>query len=366
MPGERWILTVDLGTTGPKVGLVSTQGELLAWEKEPTRLSLLPDGGAEQDPHEWWEAIRRVTHRLLEGIPEARDRIVAIGCTGMWSALVPVDREGAPLTPAILWMDARGAPEVEEMFGGFPSVAGYRLDRLILWIRLTGGIPGHSGKDSFAHLLYLRRRRPEVYRETWKFLEAKDYLNLRLTGCAAASYDFIACFGLTDNRNIYRIDDHPTLLRMTGMDRERLPDLRKAVEVLGPLRPEAARDLDFRLGIPVIMGALDVQARAVGSNAVGDEALRRLFIVSDKALVGPTPAPGRGAAPGKQAASLVRLVHRRRISISVISKGASRSSWSASSCPSFRWVEKRHQPQVGRLRRTCAGPSLMFIATRQA
>jgi xylulokinase len=50
MPGERWILTVDLGTTGPKVGLVSTQGELLAWEKEPTRLSLLPDGGAEQDP----------------------------------------------------------------------------------------------------------------------------------------------------------------------------------------------------------------------------------------------------------------------------------------------------------------------------
>jgi xylulokinase len=272
MPGERWILTVDLGTTGPKVGLVSTQGELLAWEKEPTRLSLLPDGGAEQDPHEWWEAIRRATHRLLEGIPEARDRIVAIGCTGMWSTLVPVDREGAPLTPAILWMDARGAPEVEEMFGGFPSVAGYRLDRLILWIRLTGGIPGHSGKDSFAHLLYLRRRRPEVYRETWKFLEAKDYLNLRLTGCAAASYDSIALFWLTDNRDIHRIDYHPALLRAAGVDREKLPDLRKAVEILGPLRPEAARDLDLRPGIPVIVGTPDVQAGAVGSGAVADEA----------------------------------------------------------------------------------------------
>jgi xylulokinase len=93
------------------------------------------------------EAIRRwPLIACWEGIPEARDRIVAIGCTGMWSTLVPVDREGAPLTPAILWMDARGAPEVEEMFGGFPSVAGYRLDRLILWIRLTGGIPGSFGE----------------------------------------------------------------------------------------------------------------------------------------------------------------------------------------------------------------------------
>jgi xylulokinase len=62
------------------------------------------------------------------------------------------------------------------------------------------------------------------------------------------------------------------LLRAAGVDREKLPDLRKAVEILGPLRPEAARDLDLRPGIPVIVGTPDVQAGAVGSGAVADEA----------------------------------------------------------------------------------------------
>lgn len=271
MNHERWILAIDLGTTGPKVGLISLDGEIVGWEKEPTRLILLPDGGAEQDPAEWWEAIMRATHRLLDGIPGARDRIAAIGCTGMWSTLVPVDPSGVPLTNAILWMDTRGAEAVARLWGGFPSIAGYRLDRLFLWLRLTGGVPGHSGKDSIAHLLYLRQHAPEIYRETWKFLEAKDYLNLRLTGCAAASYDSIALFWLTDNRDIRRVDYHPRLLRLVGVEREKLPDLRPAVEILGPLRPEAARDLSLPLGIPVIMGTPDVQASAIGSGAVRDE-----------------------------------------------------------------------------------------------
>ncbi len=271
MQEKTWILAIDLGTTGPKVGLVSLEGEILGWEKEPTRLILLPGGGAEQDPAEWWAAILRAAHRLLDPIPGARDRIAAIGCTGMWSTLVPVDPGGAPLANAILWMDTRGAEEVQRLWGGFPSVAGYRLDRLLLWLRLTGGVPGHSGKDSIAHLLYLRRYHPEIYRETWKFLEAKDYLNLRLTGCAAASYDSIALFWLTDNRNIRRVDYHPRLLQQVGVEREKLPDLRSAVELLGPLRPEAARDLGLPPGIPVIVGTPDVQASAIGSGAVRDE-----------------------------------------------------------------------------------------------
>ncbi len=271
MQEKRWVLAIDLGTTGPKVSLVSLEGEILGWEKEPTRLILLPGGGAEQEPAEWWAAIQRATHRLLDRIPGARDRIAAIGCTGMWSTLVPVDAGGAPLMNAILWMDTRGAEEVRRLWGGFPSIAGYRLDRLFLWLRLTGGVPGHSGKDTIAHLLYLRQHHPDVYRATWKFLEAKDYLNLCLTGRAAASYDSIALFWLTDNRNIHRVDYHPRLLQPVGVTREKLPDLRPAVEILGPLRPEAARDLDLPAGIPVIVGTPDVQASAIGSGAVRDE-----------------------------------------------------------------------------------------------
>jgi xylulokinase len=120
---------------------------------------------------------------------------------------------------------------------------GYGAGKLVKWLRLTGGLPGHSGKDSIAHILFLMAERPEVYARAAKLLEPKYYLNLRLTGRAAASFDSITLHWVTDNRRADRIDYHPDLLRALGLDRAKLPDLKRAVDVLGPLQAEAARDL---------------------------------------------------------------------------------------------------------------------------
>ena len=53
----KHVLAVDLGTGGPKVALVSTDGEIIGHEFEKTELLLLPGGGAEQDPNDWWRAM---------------------------------------------------------------------------------------------------------------------------------------------------------------------------------------------------------------------------------------------------------------------------------------------------------------------
>jgi hypothetical protein len=102
---------------------------------------------------------------------------------------------------------------------------GYNLFRLRTWLRLTGGAPARSGKDPLAHILYLRRADPERYRAAHKFLEPKDYLNLRLTGRFASTYETLTLHWLTDNRDIRRVDYHPTLLRYAGLRREQFPDL---------------------------------------------------------------------------------------------------------------------------------------------
>jgi xylulokinase len=91
---------------------------------------------------------------------------------------------------------------VEAITRGFPSLMGYNLFKLRDWLRLTGGAPTRSGKDSLAHILYLRRADPARYRATHKFLEPKDYLNLRLTGRFASSYETLALHWVTDNRDI--------------------------------------------------------------------------------------------------------------------------------------------------------------------
>ncbi len=264
------ILALDLGTTAAKAAVVSPQGELLAWDAEPQALIFTPDGGVEQDPRAWWETLTRLVQRLLTNAPELRAAIRAVCCTAQWSGTVAVDAGGEPLGNAIIWMDTRGAPAIAELVGGFPSVMGYNLFKLRTWLRLTGGAPARSGKDPLAHILWLRRADPARYRAACKFLEPKDYLNLRLTGRCASSYETLALHWLTDNRDVRRIDYHPTLLRYAGLRREQFPDLYPSTAVLGELLPAVADEWGLPRGVQVIAGSPDLHATAIGSGGLSD------------------------------------------------------------------------------------------------
>src|SRR5579859_2163457 len=266
------VLAIDLGTSGAKAALIDARGTVLGWDKQPTGLILPPGGGAEQDPHDWWAAIVRAVRGLMALDLAAPRDISAACCTAQWSGTVPVSRAGQPLGNAIIWMDARGQRYVRAITGGWPSIDGYGVARLLTWLRLTGGVPTHSGKDSIAHILYLQHQRPQVYQAADQLLEPKDYLNLRLTGKAAASYDSITMHWLTDNRRIDHIDYDDRLLRLAGIEQAKLPPLKKAVDVLGPLQAEAADALGLRAGVPVVMGCPDLHSAALGSGAVDNYA----------------------------------------------------------------------------------------------
>ncbi len=268
---DRLILAIDLGTSGPKVALVTPQGQIVAGEIEDTDVILLPGGGAEQDPAVWWDSIGKASRRLLSSVAAGTiDRIAGIAATAQWSGTVCVDEAGSHLMNSIIWMDSRGAPHAREMTGGFPSFEGYGLSKILKFIRITGGAPGHSGKDSIAHILYIKKELPDIFESTYKFLEPKDYINLRLTGKFAASFDSIALHWVTDNRNINKVAYHPGLLALTGIPLEKLPRLGKSTDILGELTEDAAAHLGARAGIPVIFGTPDLQSAAIGSGAVRD------------------------------------------------------------------------------------------------
>ncbi|MFW6011706.1 MAG: xylulokinase, partial [Desulfosalsimonas sp.] len=266
----KYILAVDLGTSGPKSALVSERGAILAHAFVKNDLRLYPDGGAEQDPEQWWESILETFRILLEKRLVPAENIAAICCTSQWSGTVAAGKDGRHLRDAIIWLDSRGSRYVKEITKGFLPIQGYSAARLLRWIRLTGGAPSHSGKDSLAHILYIKNRHPEIYQKTWKFLEPKDYINLRLTGRAAASYDSIALCWVTDNRNIDRIAYDRRLIKMAGLDRDKLPDLVRATDIVGTLKKEVADELGLSSGVAVAAGCPDVQAAAVGSGAVDD------------------------------------------------------------------------------------------------
>ncbi len=266
------ILVIDLGTTACKVGLVTPNGRVAAYvsEADATPIHFGPDGKAEQDPADWWAVITRNVRRVFAESGIDREHVAGVGVSTHWSGTVAVDERGKPLGNAIIWMDSRGAPYVAEITHGFPKIEGYGLRKLITWLRLTAGMPTRSGKDSIAHILYLQRREPERYRAAYKFLEPKDYINLKLTGKFATDPATITLHWVTDNRDINNVHYHPTLLAWTGVDAAKLPDILPTNSVLGPLLPEVAQELNVPAGLPVIMGAPDVHAPVLGSGAVDD------------------------------------------------------------------------------------------------
>ncbi len=265
---DKYILAIDLGTSGPKAALFSANGELLGSEFEEVRLLLFEDGGAEQVPDEWWRAVDTAVKRLLaRGLVPAED-IAAISSTGQWSGTVAVDADGNALGNAVIWMDSRGAPYIRQMAGG--PLSGYAPAKLLKWIRLTAGAPAIAGKDPIAHILYLKHNRPEIYRRAHKFLEPIDYIGFRLTGRMAASFDSITLHWLTDNRDISSVKYDDGLIRLAGLDRSLLPDLQPANSILGPLHADAARAWGLREDVHVIIGAPDIHTAQVGSGAVRD------------------------------------------------------------------------------------------------
>lgn len=264
------ILAIDLGTGGPKVALVDERGKVVAHEVETTGVILEPHGGAEQDPADWWAAITRAVHRLVAAAPEEAARLAGVSVTSQWCGTVPVDAAGEPIGNAIIWMDSRGAEAIGKVVSGRVNVMGYDPRRLARWVQLTGAAPSLSGKDSIAHILWLKEERPEVYDAAERLLEPGDYLNLRLTGRAVSSHDCAVMLWLTDNRDRDAITYHPQLLEWTGVDKAKLPQLVPSASVVGELLPDVAADWGVPAGVPVTTSMGDVHAACVGCGAVKD------------------------------------------------------------------------------------------------
>ncbi|MFW9845782.1 MAG: FGGY family carbohydrate kinase, partial [Candidatus Thorarchaeota archaeon] len=115
---RKYLLAVDHGTSAMKVALTDSCGEVLAFEFEENKLDLLPGGGAEQDPDEWWTTLLSCSRKLVEGGYVRAEQIAGICVSSQWSGTVAVDVNGNHLHNAIIWMDTRGEPHIKKALKG--------------------------------------------------------------------------------------------------------------------------------------------------------------------------------------------------------------------------------------------------------
>jgi xylulokinase len=264
------VIAIDAGTSGTKVGLVSLDGEVVAFTNGRYDTHFLPNGGVEQVPEEWWQVITSGVKQVIKASGAAPGEIVAIGVTSQWSVTVAVDEHGDPLMNAISWMDSRGGKYNAQVVKGFPSLEGYGAGKLFKWINIVGLPPMLEGTDTLAHMLFIKNELPEIYRKTFKFLEPMDFINMRLTGKACATQCSNIASLLIDNRKDGIKNYSPWALKMSGVDRTKLPDLLPIEGIIGDLKAEITREWGLSPGTVVITSAIDNSVVPIGSGAIAD------------------------------------------------------------------------------------------------
>lgn len=241
---ERYILAHDVGTSGTKAVLFDTQRLCVAGDCTESYTTLYPqDGFAEHNPEQWWKAVCTATKKLLEQTKVKAEDIAAISFSAIMNTCLPVDKNGTPLRNAIIWADQRGESQLPKLYAAADENAFY-------------DITGHriNGTYALTKMLWLKEHESEVFKKTYKFLQAKDFIIHKMTGAFATDYSDASHVGIFNMRNKQY---ESALLHDLGLSEDTMPEIKKSVDTAGTLSAEAARECGLISGIPVIMGGGD-------------------------------------------------------------------------------------------------------------
>jgi len=246
-------LGIDIGTSGTKALVLSPDGKVLATAESPHRMLTPKPGWTEQDPAEWWSASVKASRAALKKAKVKEVR--AIGLSGQMHGSTFLDASGKVLRPALLWNDQRTAvqcAQIEEKAGGRAALIG-----MVSNPALTG--------FTAPKILWFQQNEPKKFEKCRQVLLPKDYIRYRLTDEYASEVSDASGTLLLD---VKARTWHKELLSKLAIDSALLPRLVESQEVTGKLSAKAADELGIAGGIPVVGGAGDQAAGAVGTGVV--------------------------------------------------------------------------------------------------
>jgi len=261
---KKSLLGIDVGTSGTKVALYGVDGTLLAAHTAEYPMLQPQNGWAEQNPIDWWnatvEGIRAVLSETVSanaGIASAENiEIAGIGLSGQMHGLVLLDAAGEVLRPAIIWCDQRTSAEVEYM----KALAG---EKLISEISANPPMTGFTA----AKILWVQKNEPKIYEKCEHILLPKDYIRYKLTGEFATDVSDASGTQLLD---VSKREWSGELALKFGIRADLLPKLYESQEITGALSEKAEGEIGLAAGIPVVAGAGDNAAAAVGVGVVAE------------------------------------------------------------------------------------------------
>jgi xylulokinase len=245
------LIGVDLGTTGCKAAVYADDGTALGESYLEYGLITLSDVMVEQDPLAWWRLTKRAIGLALDAAAARREMVRGIAVSSQGISFVLLDAQGRPLGNAINWLDGRAVEECREILNRFPADDLFRA----------------AGKRAapfyvLPKLLWLRKRRPEVWRQARMMLMGHDYLVYQLCGECVTDHSMAGGVLLYD---LQRLDWSEELLAAFGIPRSLLPAVHWSGKPIGVLRRAVADELGLPAHVVVAVGGQDQKCAALGA-----------------------------------------------------------------------------------------------------
>src|SRR5579859_7489907 len=244
-------LGIDVGTGGTRALVMDERGNVVASASaEHAHFASPRPGWAEQDPRDWWRACGIAVRKALESSGIKAADIACVGFSGQMHGAVLLDSGDEVIRPALIWCDQRSEPqsrELEEQFG---------RDTLI---RLTCNPP--LTNFTLTKFLWVRENEPQNWARVAHVMLPKDYVRFRLTGERAIDMADASGTLLLDVTN--RVWSKEVLTK-TDINSSMLPALFESPQVCGKVSTAGAEATGLRAGTPVVAGAGDQAAGAVG------------------------------------------------------------------------------------------------------
>ncbi len=263
-----YAITFDIGTTGVKTCVfeISDTIKLLGSASEGYKLYVFPDGGAEQDPDEWWTAMCNTSKKAVAEAGIDASLIEGISFCSQMQGLVLVDEECKPVRRAMSYMDQRAREELKKGIAHGVQIAGASLPILLKSLMITGAVAA-SVKDPVWKYNWVKNHEPENFKRVHKWLDVKEALIARMTGRCVMTRD--SAFGalLYDLRKGHECWSE-SLCKTLGVDVKHMPEIINSTDVVGPLREKEAAELGLKAGIAVYGGGGDASLIGVGAGAV--------------------------------------------------------------------------------------------------
>ncbi|WRS28156.1 xylulokinase [Oscillospiraceae bacterium MB08-C2-2] len=253
----KYLLGIDLGTSGTKTVLFSQEGTVMASAAEEYPLYQPHNGWAEQEPVDWWRAAMNTIGAVLEKSGVDKESVVSIGISGQMHGLVMLDKNGEVLRRSIIWCDQRTSKECAEITD---KVGAQRLIEITANPALTG--------FTASKILWVRNNEPELYARCRHILLPKDYIRYMLTGEFATEVSDASGMQLLD---VGARNWSAEVLEKLDIDPALLAKVYESPEVTGTVHSEAARLTGLSTSTLVVGGAGDNAAAAVGTGVVRDD-----------------------------------------------------------------------------------------------